>query len=171
MAILLVVIGTYILNFKKARSINTLLKPFSALLNESGSRLALLVAVIFSIVSNLDRYNTVRIGPYTVLMIGMSLVTFWHWLIITFILRQSAGEMIFKAKSVAPLGFLQFLTSLGTVLAFSLVPAPYVVAVRRSEVLMGFLAGYLFFQEKATKEKFFGSIFIIVGVSLLAIFQ
>jgi drug/metabolite transporter (DMT)-like permease len=59
----------------------------------------------------------------------------------------------------------------GTIFALLFAPAPYVIAIKRTSILLATVGAYIFFQERETKlpRLVFSCIIVIVGVSLLTL--
>lgn len=69
------------------------------------------------------------------------------------------------------IGFFLFLMAITTIFAYQYTLASYVIAVKRSQIVMGVIAGYLFFKEENIREKLAGSILIFIGVAFVILFQ
>ena len=165
--ILLIVAGSYILNFKE--SSKGYLAPFKALVREKGPRLMLLVAFIWSITANLD-----KIG------IQNSSVFFWPVAINTFIaigfipvvLMRSKGktrQITTNLKTLVPIGLFHGLMIVFQMVAVSMTLVAYVISIKRTSAVISVVLGSLVFREAGLRERLTGSIIMIAGVLLITL--
>ncbi|MFP4018410.1 MAG: EamA family transporter [Bacteroidales bacterium] len=167
--IVLIVSGSYILNFKEKSK--GYLAPFKALLKEKGPRLMLLVAFIWSITANFD-----KIG------IQNSSAFFWPVAINAFIaigfipviMTKSKGKIhqIRKNyKTLFPIGFFHGLMIVFQMLAVSMTLVAYVISIKRTSAVLSVVLGTVIFKEKGLKERLLGSVIMIAGVVLITLFN
>jgi uncharacterized membrane protein len=167
--IILIVSGSYILNFKEKSK--GYLAPFKALLKEKGPRLMLLVAFIWSITANFD-----KIG------IQNSSVFFWPVAVNAFIavgfipviLTRSKGKLKqikTNYKTLVPIGFLHGIMIVVQMVAVSMTLVAYVISIKRTSAVLSVVFGSLFFKEKGLKERLVGSLIMIAGVVFITLFN
>jgi uncharacterized membrane protein len=165
--IVLIVAGSYILNFKE--SSKGYLAPFKALVREKGPRLMLLVAFIWSITANLD-----KIG------IQNSSVFFWPVAVNTFIaigfipvvLIRSKGktrQITTNLKTLVPIGLFHGLMIVFQMVAVSMTLVAYVISIKRTSAVISVVLGSLVFREAGLRERLTGSIIMIAGVLLITL--
>ena len=169
MGIVLIVGGSYILNFKEKSK--GYLAPFKALLKEKGPRLMLLVAFIWSITANFD-----KIG------IQSSSVFFWPVAVNAFIAIGFIPVVLIKSKNrinqisknyktLLPIGFFHGLMIVFQMIAVSMTLVAYVISIKRTSAVLSVVFGSVLFKEKGLKERLVGSLIMILGVILITIFN
>jgi uncharacterized membrane protein len=166
--IFLIVIGSYVLNFN-AR-LRGYLAPFRALFKESGPRLMLLVAFLWSITANCDKIGIRNSSP---LFWSISATTFMSLVLAPIMLYKSprATKQIPTAfKKLVPIGFFCALTVIFQMLAVSLTLVAHVIAIKRTSTIMSVLWGFLIFKEAGVKERLLGAGIMVVGVLLISLF-
>ena len=167
--IILIVLGSYLLNLKKRKA--GFFSPFKALIKEKGSRYMLLVVLLWSITANFD-----KIG------IQNSSVFFWSFASTAGIFLFSFPVMIIKSpnitknikkhfKTLSMYGFISSLGTLAQMTAVSLTLVPYVIAIKRTSTIMSTIAGRLIFKEKNIKERLLGVVIMVIGVVLITLFN
>lgn len=138
--VLVIAVGIYILNLKSER--RNLWEPFRLVWRELGSRLMLIVAMIFALTANLD-YLALRSANapfYLVVDHGAS------GAVTAFVILWYLGRKSVTARQVSPIGSWRILWLYGTVIAVSVVThmlafqwipsVPYVIAAKRSGAIL-----------------------------------
>lgn len=167
--ILLIVLGSYLLNIRKVSK--GLLGPFKALLKEKGPQLMLIVAFLFSITSNIDKIGVQNSSP-----------VFWAFSINLFVMLALIPLIFHKSehdfssiktdfKILFPIGFFSALAIIFQMLAISLILVAYVISIKRASVIFGVLWGYFIFNEKGVKERLTGTLVMVMGVALITLSQ
>lgn len=167
--IILIVLGSYLLNIKKRKT--SFSAPFKALIKERGPRYMLLVVLLWSISANFD-----KIG------IQNSSVFFWSFAINAGVFLFLLPVVIIKSpnisknvkkhfKALSIYGFISSLGTLAQMMALSLIIVPYAISIKRTSTIISTLAGWLFFKEKNIKERLAGVIIMVVGVILITLFK
>lgn len=166
--IFLIVTGSYVLNLKERHK--GYLAPFQALLAQTGPKLMLAVALIWSITSNFDKIGVVNSSP-----------TFWAIAIYAFIAAGLFPIMLYKShkklkqipkfwKILLPLGLFNALGILLQMQAVSLTLVAYVISIKRTSVLMSVGFGHFIFKEKGIQERSLGAAIMILGVAIISLF-
>lgn len=166
--ILLIILGSYTLNLKQKQ--RGYLAPFQALLTETGPKLMLCVAFIWSITSNID-----KIG------VNHSSATFWPFALYGFMAIALLPMMLMKIRHpwkqiksnfriLSYIGFFNALAITFQMLALTLTFVSHVIAVKRTSALMSVFLGHLIFQEKGMKERLAGAAIMLTGVLLITLF-
>jgi len=164
--VILVVIGAYRLKGGKGRP--GLLGPFYALLVERGPRLMLLVAAIWSISANYDKIGVRNSSP---LLWSVALNLFIAVALLPIVLHRR-GRKGFKPQGYTPLAMIGAAGGLGSICqmtAITLALVPYVIAVKRTSILMSSLWGHLKMGEPGFRERLPAALLMVVGVVLLTI--
>lgn len=165
--VLLIVFGSYMLNIKQRNE--GFLAPFKALLKDTGPRLMLLVAFIWSFTSNIDKIGVQNSSP---LFWSISITSFLAVALFPPMLiysKQSARQVFKKAKFLVPLGLFNALTLVTQMIAINFVFVAYVISIKRGSAILSVVWGYLFFNEKGLKERLIGVIIMVAGVFLITL--
>ena len=167
--VLMIALGGYTLNIKEVRK--GFLAPFMAIRRERGSLYMILVAIIYSVTATLGKLAIQHSSPlffgvlyYSALALAMTpLALFknndkfriWHH-----------GGAI--RASFIP-GFCHATAIFAHMIAISLTQVAYMISVKRLSLLIGVVFGYLFFKETNFKERFWGTLLMIIGFALIVL--
>lgn len=162
--ILLIVIGSYLLHFDHRQM--SYLAPFKALVHERGPRLMLAVAFIWSISSNFDKIGVQNSSPI-IWAIGIN--AFLAISLLPLVIYSTHKGHAISAKSLFPVGFFNAMVFLFHMHALRLALVSYVIAVKRTSILLSVLWGYLIFKEKGIKERFLGAVIMVLGVLFIVL--
>ena len=165
--ILLIVLGSYFLNFHTITS--GLLSPFKAIVHEKGSWLMLIVSALFSINSILGKVAIQHSSPefYSVLLgVIMTVSTFpfplWN--------TRMFGRQICKNKVILTwIGLTNAVMIFSHTKAIILTNVAYMISIKRLSLLFSVYFGYYFFHEKNIKERTLGSCIMLVGAVLISL--
>jgi uncharacterized membrane protein len=158
--------GSYLLGIKDR---STILSPLLAIIREPGARLMLMVALIWSVAANMDKIGVVATNPFfwaacvqSFISLGLSFVLFFN--------RTSLkGRISGNLKVLLLIGFF---TGAGFVFQMSAIQiglVPYVIAIKRTSIIMGVLIGGLYFMEKDLKTRMTAAAVMLAGVFLIAL--
>lgn len=155
-------VGAYILMAKNGYS-----KPIANFKNK-GAMLALLVAVIYALISIAKRFGSTSINPlvFTYITYVMALTGFWIW---KKIWGQEVKKESYFRKDVFAMGTVTALGAVITIYAFSLISASEVTVVKQTSGIFTILIGGRFFRETGIIRKLVGAAVIIAGVILVSI--
>lgn len=165
--ILLIVIGSYLLNIKEKSQ--GYLAPFKALLNEPGPKFMLIVAFLWSITSNFDKIGVKNSSPIFWLF---SLFGTMSILLLPILLHKTPnpGTKILKQlPMLATMGFFNAIGVLCQMQALTLTLVVQVIAIKRTSVLMGVLFGHFIFKEKDIQQRLLGAGIMILGVFFISL--
>jgi len=166
--ILLIVIGTYMLNIKREKGF---FYPFKALWHDNGARYMLLTALIWSISANFDKMGVINSSPiFWGFSIELGIATL-IFILMLYNIGEHKTEIIKNFGSLSILGTLHGAMIFFQMFAVSVTLVAYVIAIKRISVLIVVIAGYLFFREKGIKERIIGSILMIMGFILITVFK
>jgi drug/metabolite transporter (DMT)-like permease len=160
-----VVAGSYTLNLSQIQK--GWAGPLKAIGREPGSRLMLLVSLIYAFTSTLGKLAIRHSNPY---FFGIS-----YFLSLTLILLSlfpvvpgaRAGHLIIKPRAGLLLGAVQALMIFSHMLAISKIQVAYMLSVKRTSLLFGVLYGALWFKEEKIKERLLGAGIMALGVLLI----
>ncbi len=166
--IVLVVAGAYLLHAGKVRGAG-LLAPLRAIARERGSLLMLGVAFVWSFTANLDKMGIVASSRdlYFLAVHAVMVAAFGATLALS---PERSGNWRNVRASFAPLAVLGLLAAAtlifqGTALVRT--RAPYVIAVKRSGLLLSVLIGCLYFREGALRDRLLGGAVMAAGAALV----
>ncbi len=148
LGIVLIVIGSYVLNFNASSW--GYFAPFRTLLQEPGPRLMLITAFLWSITATS----------------GMAIV------LIPIMLYKSPRaiqQIPLVYKKLAPIGFFCALTVIFQMLAVSLTLVAHVIAIKRTSTVMSVLWEFFIFRESGFKERLLGASIMVAGVLLISL--
>lgn len=168
LGIVLIVIGSYILNFKSLK-LKWILVPFKKLFTDKGVFYMLIVALLFSVSLNYDKMAVVNSDP----IFGSAIICLFVaiLLIIIIFLRKVNFFQEYK-KNFFGFGLIAVASALSAIAvntALTLQIAPYVSSVKRISILFGVIYGFLLFREKNILKRFLGSLIMVAGVILIVL--
>jgi drug/metabolite transporter (DMT)-like permease len=166
--IILVSIGGYTLNLHL--SPQGILEPLKAIVRERGSLYMIIVSFIFSINSTLGKLailhsNPTFFGALYFIILGI---------IFTPIAVIKSKERFITfcrvSKSYFLIGFFFASMVVFHCLAISLIEVAYMISIKRSSLIFSVIYGWLIFKEENIKERLFGSLLMMAGMSLITLF-
>lgn len=167
--IALVVVGAYALNLEQARlaSPRSWFSPLTAIARERGSRLMLMVAVIYSITSALGKgalqyMPGSQFGPVYFIAVALFALVLVGW-------RQpDALAVLWRPRPAHWLiGGLMALMVVTHFMALERVEVAYMISVKRTSILFGILLGALLFAETRLWQHLVAAAIMVTGVSLI----
>ncbi|MEO0868478.1 MAG: DMT family transporter [Cyanobacteria bacterium J06642_11] len=170
--VILLIIGSYILNSKPDQGIS--LAPLKAIVTNSGSRTMLGVALIWSITANYDKVGTLNSsslfwGTSLLATIAIGMVP----LVIQKICQKGWPAIVqplrVQAKFLALAGTLIAIGISLQFIALTMAPVTQVIAVKRISALISVGLGYIFFGETDIKERLSGAAIMLSGVAIMAV--
>lgn len=160
------VAGSYILNLSK--KVHGPFEPILSIVKQEGSRLMLIVAIIWSITSNIDKIAVKNSNPLLFSLASTFVILLFLTLVLQF--QKISFKAIFRnSKILAPVGFASGLSTMFQMIAISMTIVPNVIAVKRTSVVFGTIWGKIFFKEENIKERLAGTIFMVIGVVLITL--
>jgi drug/metabolite transporter (DMT)-like permease len=163
--ILSVVVGSYILNLSKR--VHGVFEPLLAIFKDEGPRLMLIVAIIWSITSNIDKIVVINSNP----LLATFSITLGLAILLTFVLfvkNISIKNILKNSKILAPIGLASGASLAFQMTAISMTLVANVISIKRTNALFGTLWGKMFFKEENIGERISGTIIMILGVILIA---
>jgi drug/metabolite transporter (DMT)-like permease len=166
--ILLIVIGSYILNIKNKG--DGLMSPIKSLLREKGPRLMLCVAFIYSISSNFDKVGVLNSSPiFWIISVNVFVMLF-----MLPILYMKSGREVKQIpaniKSLLPIGLFSALLLTFQMTAITMTLVAYLISIKRTSAIMSVMFGALFFKEKNLRGRLAGAVIMVLGVLLITLF-
>lgn len=167
--ILVIVLGTYLLNVSHIRS--GILKPFSKLFSDNGVKLFFAANFIWAITPIFQKsaiFQTSPPSPLSVPVMESIIIV----LLLSPILIRGESVKRFATKNIKWLILFGLMTTLGQLAAmsaFSLTNVSYSVAIFKLSALFSVILGAVFFNEKQIKERFLGAAVMVLGTILIAL--
>ena len=164
--ILLIVIGSYLLNIKDKSQ--GYLAPFKALLNEPGPKLMLIVAFLWSITSNFDKIGVQNSSPIFWLFSIFGTISILLLPVLLYKTPNPSRKILKQLPMLAAMGFFNAIGVLCQMQALTLTLVVQVIAIKRTSVLMGVLFGHFIFKEKDIQQRLLGAGIMILGVLFIS---
>ncbi|MFO8078264.1 MAG: EamA family transporter, partial [Thermoplasmatota archaeon] len=154
--VLLIVLGSYMLNIKKRSK--GIIEPFRALIKEKGPRFMLLVAVIWSISANIDKIGVKNSTPFFWITMMAVFVSLSLFPIVIFRFPKNRKKTKNWITTLFPIGLIYGLTILNQMIAINLTLVSYVISIKRTSTILVVIWGYLIFKEKNIKNRIAGAV-------------
>lgn len=158
--------GSYLLGIKDR---STMLSPLLAIIREPGARLMLVVALIWSVAANMDKIGVMSTNPFFWAACVQSFISLGLTIVLFFNRAALKGRISGNLKVLLLIGFF---TGAGFVFQMSAIQiglVPYVIAIKRTSIIMGVLIGGLYFMEKDLKTRMTAAAVMLIGVFLIAV--
>jgi drug/metabolite transporter (DMT)-like permease len=166
--ILVTCAGGYVLNLEH-HGRRSVLSPFGAFFREKGSRLMLVVALLFSFSAVIGKKAILHSSPLFFTMTFFAVLAFLTLLILFGIGKIRINTFKKEWSKGMTAGGLFFLHVLLHGFSISLTKAAYMISVKRLSALIGIIYGGLFFQEKQIAIRFFAACFMVGGAVVITI--
>ncbi|MBU1001150.1 MAG: DMT family transporter [Proteobacteria bacterium] len=166
--VLLIVLGSYILNLESKHS-GGWLAPFKVITAEPGTRAMLGAAFVFAFSAVLGKKGIIESDP-----LFFACTFFIAQGLTMLIVLPLMGKARLSALKVAPgrgltMGLLVFVHILCHCLAMSLVKAAYMIAVKRLNAVFGVLLGGLWLGESGMNAKLAGASLMFAGAAVIGL--
>lgn len=164
--ILLIAVGAYAINLDKIRG--GVLAPIKAITREPGSRLMLIVALIWSVSAAYDKVATVNSSP----AFYSSFFSIAYGLLYIPLLVIGLRKMPLP-RGTTPrlflLGFVFAVMIMAQMTAVQMTLASYVIAIKRTGMVVGVALGYYVFKERNLRFRLIGAALMSAGVVVIAL--
>jgi len=163
----LIVIGSYILHFKKNQL--NFSAPFSAFIHEKGSWYMLIVAVLFAFAAVIGKKAILHSSP---LFFSYSFFLVFNVLILMGLFvrgKNNWQKIIRNSPKGVWLGSLLVIHISFHGLAISISTAVYMVAVKRSSILFSVLLSWLILKERDIHYRGLGTLIMFVGMIFITL--
>jgi len=165
--IILIVLGSYVMHIRSQQ--RGFWSPFKNLLTTPGPRYMLVVAFLYSIGGNIDKIGIRNSSPLiwpaalnTALAFSLSLIMLKKT---KNIIQQIQTGWIFLVL----IGLVIALANICLMYALRLTLVPYIIAVKRTSVIMSSLFGFIIFKEKGMKQRLLGAALMVLGVFIISV--
>ncbi len=170
--IVLITFGTYTLNIRDISHApkRAYFAPLKALLKEKGPLIMLFVAAIFSIGANLFKIAIQRYNPLFFLVVYNTLNCVFLSPVMLLKSKKSIKGMQINSKFLFGVGLSHALMDIFVLKAMELAIVPYVISVKRTNILFTTVYGYFLFKVKRIMERLTGVLIMFLGVLLISLF-
>lgn len=172
--IVLVGAGLYSLRLTKKILSQGWLAPFKKIKDEPGMMAMLGVALVWSAGANISKIIVSSSSPIFAAFVGLLIGS--SMLLVVVVLRSKFKlEPIFKSirdnfLNLSSLGAGVGLSNLAMCMALSQGFTPYVISIKRTNMIFSSIAGRIFFKEKLSKNKVLGILLMFLGLILIVSF-
>jgi len=163
--ILVIVAGAYFIHFKDLKK--GILEPFKSIFKEKGVVYMIIVAFLFSITANLTKILVQKSSPLFIGAIYFPILTIPFLIIVYFTSRKNISQLKFNFNNLFFTGLFFGLMAIFNFLAIQLVIVPYMIAIKRTSSIFGVLYGHFLFKERNIKERFVGTLIMLIGAGLI----
>jgi len=165
--IVLIATGGYSLNITSARE--GFLAPVKAIARERGSVYMIAVAMIYSITSSLGKLAIEHSSPLFFGATYFIVVTlcFTPLVCINLNNRPMGSVLTREIKSAILPGLFYSAMIVSHMLAMSLAKVAYMIAIKRSSLLIGSIYGFIFFREREVRQRLVGAALMFTGFVLI----
>ncbi|OPY15347.1 MAG: EamA-like transporter family protein [Syntrophus sp. PtaB.Bin001] len=168
--IILIITGSYCLNISSLKQ--GAFQPLYAIMREPGSRLMLLVSLIYAFTATLGKLALLHSSPSYFAIV-------YYLLLTTLMFAGSAftgkkpGVVLRTGTPVMALllGATVAVTVFSHMLAISLTQAAYMIALKRTSLIFGVLYGAFWFREEKITERLMGALLMFAGAMLIGFFS
>ena len=169
LGIVSVVVGAYVLKVKDIKK--GLLSPFVSLVKEGGPLIMLFVALLWSFTAVTAKFLVNQSSPVFA-MVSIYFITTIIFTAFIFITKKVKTKDISKNfKKIIGIGFFMSLAEIGLVYSFTMTLAIYAITVKRLSILIGSFYGFKFFKEKDIIQRVSGSLLMLLGIILIAVYS
>ena len=168
LGIVMVTAGAYVLNIEP--SVYHPLATLKAIFKSAGSRLMLLVALIWSLTSTLGKKGVqlsdpVFFGVFYMFSLSLPMVAISGWRA-----KRNVAKVNLRGRNALWLALGGLGAALATIThyhAIELVPVPYMISVKRTSLIFSVLYGGLIFKEEHIRVRLLGTMIMLCGVVIL----
>ena len=164
--IVLIVAGTFVLS--SGRNLEGSLRPFLALRNESGPKLMLFVALLFSVVAVFEKAGIQSSAPILFVFLESAAATLVMAPVVCRRNRRGFREMGENWRKLLPVGLFTALMLICQSTAMSLGPVAYVISLKRTGILLSVFAGCFLLREEGFRGRVLGAFIMVIGAVVLS---
>jgi drug/metabolite transporter (DMT)-like permease len=164
----LIVLGGYILHFKKKQA--NFFAPFAAFLHEKGSWYMFIVAILFSFAAVIGKQAILHSSP---LFFSYSFFLVFNITVLSGLLlvrKNDWRKILHNTPRGMWLGSLLMIHISFHGLAIAISTAVYMVAVKRSSILFSVLLSWLILKEADIRYRWVGTLLMFTGMLLITLF-
>ncbi len=169
----LVVVGVGLYSLRLSQDVlqQGWLAPFSKIKDEPGMMAMLGVALVWSVGANIGKILVSNSSPLFSTFVGLAVGSITLFVILAlkvkFKLKPTIGLVKDNLLDLGVLGVGASLSNLAMNMALSQGFTPYVIAIKRTNMVFSSIASKIFFKEKLTKNKILGILLMFSGLVLI----
>lgn len=163
--ILLIVTGAYVLNLSKMKM--GLLEPLHEIFRQQGPRLMLTTAVLFAFTSVIGKTAILHANPYFFAVVYFLAFTLLIGLLAPFFREPAASWRGLPLLPGVLIGALMAGMIFSHMLAIVRIEAAYMIALKRTSILIGAIYGIFWFKEEEPGQRLAGAVIMLAGVTLV----
>jgi drug/metabolite transporter (DMT)-like permease len=163
--IMLIVIGSYLLNLSRART--GLLGPLQAVFREPGSRLMLFVSLLYSMTASLGKLAITHSSPSFFAIVYYFFFAFSMAFFFPAVKKARAANVVSRPLIGILVGAVAAVGVFSHMIAISMVQAAYMLSLKRTSILFGVLYGAFWFKEERIGERMAGAVIMVTGAVLI----
>lgn len=166
--IVLIVVGTYILNIGGNKK--GFFAPFKNLVHNQGSRYILIVAFLWSITANIDKIGVEETSPIYWAFTKDFLIMIYLFPIMYFKSTNPFKQLRGRMMPLFYVGLLRSTSVISQMFAIKFILVAYVIAIKRSSALFIILYAFFFLNERENfTSRLIGILIILGGLILIAL--
>jgi drug/metabolite transporter (DMT)-like permease len=171
LGILIVGVGLYILRLDKKILGKGILEPLLQVRHDSGALAMLGVALVWSFGANISKVLVINSSPLVSALSGVVVGTITLGSVV--LIRNSFQTQVLVRQikqnflSLSMLGFAVGLSNVAMSMAFVSGFTPYVISIKRTNMIFSSVASKIFFKESLSKNKIFGILLMFSGLVLI----
>lgn len=166
--ILLIVVGTYILNIGGSKK--GFFAPFKNLVYNQGSRYILIVAFLWSITANIDKIGVEETSPIYWAFTKDLLIMIYLFPIMYFKSTNPYQQLRGRMMPLFYVGLLRTTSVISQMFAIKFILVAYVIAIKRSSALFIILYAFFFLNERENfTSRLIGIVIILAGLLLITL--
>ncbi|MFB6182186.1 MAG: EamA family transporter, partial [Candidatus Magasanikbacteria bacterium] len=166
--VILIVVGTYILNLKEKDK--GVFAPIKAIFQKKGPRLILGVAFLWSITSNFDKWGVQASSSYFWVFASTLFISIILFFIMLRYSEDSLNTVKKNTKALVPIGAVNGLKLTFQMAALNFTLVPYVISIKRTSILLSMIVGFFFFRERENiSQRLVGGVLMLAGVIFITL--
>ena len=166
LGILIIVIGSYILNISSIKS--GYFEPIKSIFIKKGHYM-LIAAFLFSITASLAKIGINLSNPAYFMFMHYSFTSLVLTVLFFNKIKENRNQIKINFKYFLAIGIAVACSELLIATAIKFAIVPYVISLKRSSVVFSVLIGFLFFREKNFNQAVIGAIIMFIGALLITL--
>ena len=162
----LIVLGCYVLFYHPDQE--DIFAPFRRLIRARGSRYMLIVAVLYSIGGNVDKIGMRSSSPLTWSFILNAVVAMTLGTIMMAKVKDARTQIRGAWPWLVLIGLCMAAVMMFQMNALKLAIVPYVIAIKRTSIIMTSIWGLWFLKEQAGRERLLAVLLMVAGVLVIS---
>jgi drug/metabolite transporter (DMT)-like permease len=158
--VFLIMSGAYLLNLKENQK--GIFSPIKAILQEKGPRLMIIVAMLWSISSSIDKVGLTNSSAafWVICLNGFLSLSLFPLMALK---SKSLDELPKNLKLTAPAGFFNGIANLFQMIAFSMTLVIYVASIKKLSSVLTVIYGGIMLKEKGLKRRLAATLLMVLG--------